>query len=56
MNNEEYKTQFLNLKQALEVTLLEGERLGKEKSTAFECGVYIGAIKAVIEHIEEITQ
>ena len=56
MTKQEYKTHFLNLKQALEVTLAEGERLGKEKSIAFECGIYIGAIKAVIEHIGEITQ
>ena len=34
--------------------LLEGEKKGKEISVAYECGLYIGTIKAVITQLSEL--
>jgi hypothetical protein len=54
MTLADYKLELNALKKALQITLLEGEKKGKEISIAYECGMYIGAIKAVIQHIEEL--
>ena len=56
MTNEEYKLQLSALKSTLEIVLIEGEKKGKEISVAYECGMYLGTIKAVISHLEELTQ
>jgi len=55
MTNEEYQLQFLALKSTLEIMLIEGEKKGQEISTAYECGMYIGTIKGIITHLEELT-
>ena len=55
MTNEEYNLQLSALKSTLEIILIEGEKKGKEISVAYECGMYIGTIKAVISHLEELT-
>jgi hypothetical protein len=55
MTNQEYKSQLSALKSTLEIMLLEGDKKGKEISVAYECGLYIGTIKAVISHLEELT-
>ena len=55
MTNKEYNSQLLALKSTLEIMLIEGEKKGKEISVAYECGLYIGTIKAVISHLEELT-
>jgi hypothetical protein len=55
MTNEEYKLQLSALKSTLEIMLIDGEKKGKEISVAYECGMYIGTIKAVISHLEELT-
>ena len=55
MTNEEYNLQLSALKSTLEIMLIEGEKKGKEISVAYECGLYIGTIKAVISHLEELT-
>ena len=54
MTNEEYQLQFLALKSTLEIMLIEGEKKGQEISTAYECGMYIGTIKGIITHLEEL--
>jgi hypothetical protein len=55
MTNEEYNLQLSALKSTLEIMLIDGEKKGKEISVAYECGLYIGTIKAVISHLEELT-
>ena len=55
MNNQEYNIQLSALKSTLEIMLIDGEKKGKEISVAYECGLYIGTIKAVISHLEELT-
>jgi len=55
MTNEDYKLQLSALKSTLEIMLIDGEKKGKEISVAYECGMYIGTIKAVISHLEELT-
>jgi len=55
MTNQEYNLQLSALKSTLEIMLIEGEKKGKEISVAYECGLYIGTIKAVISHLEELT-
>jgi hypothetical protein len=56
MTITDYKLELNALKRALEITILDGEKKGKEISMAYECGMYLGAIKAVIQHIDELTQ
>ena len=55
MTNEEYNLQLSALKSTLEIMLIDGEKKGKEISVEYECGLYIGTIKAVISHLEELT-
>ena len=55
MTNKEYNLQLSALKSTLEIMLIDGEKKGKEISVAYECGLYIGTIKAVISHLEELT-
>ena len=55
MTNQEYTQQLSSLKSTLEIMLIEGEKKGQEISVAYECGLYIGTIKAVISHLEELT-
>ncbi len=56
MTQREYKIQLSALKSTLEKTLIKADQKGKEISTAYECGMYIGTIKAVISHLEELTK
>ena len=56
MTNQEYKLQLSALKSTLEIVLIEAEKKGKEISMAYECGMYIGTIKGIITHLEELTQ
>jgi hypothetical protein len=56
MTNQEYKLQLSALKSTLEIVLIEADKKGQEISTAYECGMYIGTIKAVISHLEELTK
>ena len=55
MTNEEYQLQLSALKSTLEIILIEAEKKGKEISMAYECGMYIGTIKGIITHLEELT-
>ena len=54
MTNQEYTQQLSSLKSTLEIMLIEGEKKGQEISVAYECGLYIGTIKAVISHLSEL--
>jgi hypothetical protein len=54
MTNQDYKSQLSALKSTLEIMLLEGDKKGKEISVAYECGLYIGTIKAVITQLSEL--
>jgi len=54
MTNQEYNLQLSALKSTLEIMLLEGEKKGKEISVAYECGLYIGTIKATITTLSEL--
>jgi hypothetical protein len=54
MTNQEYQLQLSALKSTLEIMLIEGEKKGQEISTAYECGMYIGTIKGIITHLEEL--
>lgn len=54
MTNKEYQLQLSALKSTLEIMLIEGEKKGQEISTAYECGMYIGTIKGIITHLEEL--
>jgi len=56
MTKQEYKIQLSALKSTLEIVLIEAEKKGKEISMAYECGMYIGTIKGIITHLEELTQ
>ena len=56
MTKQEYKLQLSALKSTLEIVLIEGEKKGKEISVAYECGMYLGTIKGIITHLEELTQ
>jgi hypothetical protein len=56
MTNQEYNLQLSALKSTLEIVLIEAEKKGKEISIAYECGMYIGTIKGIITHLEELTQ
>ena len=55
MTPQEYNLQLSALKSTLEIMLIDGEKKGKEISVAYECGLCIGTIKAVISHLEELT-
>jgi hypothetical protein len=54
MTNQDYKLQLSALKSTLEIMLIEGDKKGKEISVAYECGLYIGTIKAVITQLSEL--
>ena len=54
MTNEEYKLQLSALKSTLEIVLIEADKKGKEISMAYECGMYLGTIKGIITHLEEL--
>ena len=54
MTNQDYKSQLSALKSTLEIMLLEGDKKGKEISVAYECGLYIGTIKAIITQLSEL--
>jgi hypothetical protein len=54
MTKQDYKSQLSALKSTLEIILLEGDKKGKEISTAYECGIYIGTIKATISTLSEL--
>jgi hypothetical protein len=54
MTNQDYNLQLSALKSTLEIMLLEGDKKGKEISVAYECGLYIGTIKAVISYLSEL--
>jgi hypothetical protein len=54
MTNQEYKSQLSALKSTLEIMLIEGDKKGQEISTAYECGIYIGTIKATISTLSEL--
>jgi hypothetical protein len=56
MTNQEYNLQLSALKSTLEIVLIEAEKKGKEISMAYECGMYIGTIKGIITHLEELTK
>ena len=56
MTEQEYNLQLSALKSTLEIVLIEAEKKGKEISMAYECGMYIGTIKGIITHLEELTQ
>jgi hypothetical protein len=54
MTKQEYKSQLSALKSTLEIMLIEGNKKGQEISTAYECGIYIGTIKATISTLSEL--
>ena len=54
MTNQDYKLQLSALKSTLEIMLIEGDKKGKEISVTYECGLYIGTIKAVITQLSEL--
>ena len=54
MTNQEYKSQLSALKSTLEIMLIEGDKKGQEISTGYECGIYIGTIKATISTLSEL--
>jgi len=54
MTNQDYNSQLSALKSTLEIMLIEGDKKGKEISVAYECGLYIGTIKAVITQLSEL--
>jgi len=54
MTQQEYKSQLQSLKSMLEIMLIEGNKKGQEISTAYECGMYIGTIKATITTLSEL--
>ena len=56
MTKQEYKIQLSALKSTLEIVLIEADKKGQEISTAYECGMYIGTIKGIITHLEELTK
>ena len=55
MTSQEYKLQLSALKSTLEIVLIEADKKGKEISIAYECGMYLGTIKGIITHLEELT-
>jgi len=56
MTTEEIKNQLAVIKNTLNVMLVEGDKKGKEISSAYEAGLYIGTIKATIYELEFILQ
>jgi hypothetical protein len=54
MTKQDYKSQLSALKSTLEIMLIEGDKKGQEISTAYECGIYIGTIKATISTLSEL--
>ena len=52
MNTREIKA----LINTLQKQLNEGAKYGKEISTAYECGYYIGTIKATIQYLEDLVE
>jgi hypothetical protein len=54
MTNQEYKLQLSALKSTLEIMLIDGDKKGQEISVAYECGMYIGTIKATITTLSEL--
>ena len=54
MTKQEYKSQLQSLKSTLEIMLIEGDKKGQEISVAYECGMYIGTIKATITTLSEL--
>jgi hypothetical protein len=56
MTQKEIKNQLAAIKNTLNYMLVEGEKKGKEISSAYEAGLYIGTIKATIYELEFILQ
>ena len=54
MTKQDYKLQLSALKSTLETMLIEGDKKGQEISVAYECGMYIGTIKATITTLSEL--
>jgi hypothetical protein len=54
MTTEEIKNQLAVIKNTLNVMLVEGDKKGKEISSAYEAGLYIGTIRATILELEDI--
>lgn len=54
MTKQDYKLQLSALKSTLETMLIKGDKKGQEISVAYECGMYIGTIKATITTLSEL--
>ena len=52
MTQKQIKQRLEALEKTLNAQLLEGNRHGLERGTSFECGWYIGTIKATISEIQ----
>jgi len=56
MTTQQIKNQLKAIKNTLSYMLEEGDKKGKEISHAYECGIYIGTIKATILELESILE
>lgn len=54
MTTKEIKNQLTAIKNTLSYMLVEGDKKGKEISSAYEAGLYIGTIRATILELEDI--
>lgn len=52
MTQKQIKQRLEALEKTLNAQLLEGNRHGLKRGTSFECGWYIGTIKAVITELQ----
>ena len=54
MTQKEIQQQLEALEKTLTSQLEEGNKLGLERGTSFECGWYIGTIKAMIAELQSL--
>jgi hypothetical protein len=56
MTQKEIQNEIASVNRMLELILVQAPVKGQEVSVAYEAGMYIGAIKATIQHLTFITE
>ena len=54
MTQKELRNEIASVNRMLELILVQAPTKGQEVSVAYETGMYIGAIKATIQHLNSL--
>jgi hypothetical protein len=56
MTQKELQNEIASVNRMLELILVQAPTKGQEVSVAYEAGMYIGAIKATIQHLSSLVE